>query len=492
MKTKQTLLCLYIALLLTSCSHSAPEETSAAVQTENVVQETEPVTETLLLDDVPEMQISEEVHFLMPDLGWTVRHIIAEEQTGDRVNDARYEMKVQMEERFGTTILETVTANTWGINYIRTLVNGGDDTYDACFVIDLFALEYATAGLCYKLEEIPYIDLDKAYWDQSLNQCLTIGGNRYFGFGNYDLSHYDMTYCMIFNKDYVVDLGLESPYTLVDEGRWTLDMFQSMGKTATFDVNGDGVMDTADSFGFDSMAKQVMPCFWIASGELCIDKDENDIPRLNTIGNEKLFTVVDRLYTIMWDEGIWRPADDGLNLAEPLYNAEDKISMFNNNRLLFSGESFGSLESLRDMERDFGIIPFPKYDEKQESYHSRVEGGCSLAIIPVTNQKTEYVGAVLEAMTAFGYNHIVPEYYEVALKTKNSRDSESAEMLDMVFYSRRYDLADTLWCNDIRDGIFRPMFIKNERDLASALAEKESKLVNSIEKAVSILVTEAN
>ena len=152
------------------------------------------------------------------------------------------------------------------------------------------------------------------------------------------------------------------------------------------------------------------------------------------------------------------------------------------NEMLFKVALF---TGMREAEFEFGILPYPKFTEDQDGYHSRVEGGCKIAVIPVTNKNPENAGALLEAMACYGFNEIIPNYYEIALKRKNSRDEQSAEMLDLIFSTRSYDLGDTWWCNELRDGIFKPMFRDNNRDLASEIKKKSKLIDKTITKAIS-------
>ena len=46
------------------------------------------------------------------------------------------------------------------------------------------------------------------------------------------------------------------------------------------------------------------------------------------------------------------------------------------------------------------------------------------------------IGLVLEAMAAISHYDLIPADMESSLKTKHSRDAESAEMLDMIFQNR--------------------------------------------------------
>ena len=144
--------------------------------------------------------------------------------------------------------------------------------------------------------------------------------------------------------------------------------------------------------------------------------------------------------------------------------------MFGESRVLFVDEIFYRLNELRDVEVDFGIVPYPLFDDTQAEYYSRVEAGARIGMIPITNKHPEYAGALLEAMASYGYQNLIPEYYEVALKRRTSRDSESSEMLDLIFATRRYDLGDTWWCNDLRDGLFKNMFAEDDRDLSRAVS----------------------
>ena len=105
-------------------------------------------------------------------------------------------------------------------------------------------------------------------------------------------------------------------------------------------------------------------------------------------------------------------------------------------------------------------------------------------MVPVTNKHPEYAGALLEAMSSFGYNNLIPEYYEVALKRRTSRDSESSAMLDLIFAARRYDFGDTWWCNELRDGLFKTMFADNNRNLASEIAGQEKIINKTLTKVV--------
>ena len=474
--------------LLGSCAASetgsdniSTESDASTAQTNTETVEAESDTENTA-DNVPELSFGKDMNLLMPEMSWATQNIIAEEMTGERVNDAQYNMKNAIEERFETSIIETYTSDVFSTTYVSNLVKGDDSSFDICFVLDLYAPNYIKDKMVIPCDELKYIDLSKPYWDDSLNKCVTFNNKTYFAFGAYDLSYYDLTHILTFNKTLVQNYSLDNPYELVENGKWTLDAFYKMAQATTADVDGDGTMTVDDSYGFVSSPKQVLPNFWMAAGEKSIAKDKDDLPYLNIDGNERFFGVVEKVFQMMWDGGIWYPTSEDSNFGTNV------TQQFSADRALFAGQTFYYLREFRDIETDFGIIPFPKYNEEQNGYYSRVEGGCKIAIVPITNKNPEYAGALLESMASYGYNNVIPEYYEVALKRKSSRDSESLAMLDLIFSVRQYDLGDTWWCNDLRDGMFKPMFINNKPDLSSEIAKRQKSLSKSIKRTVDAIV----
>ena len=63
-----------------------------------------------------------------------------------------------------------------------------------------------------------------------------------------------------------------------------------------------------------------------------------------------------------------------------------------------------------------------------------------LAAVPITCSDTEFVGLVMETMAYISYQTIGPATYEVALRGKAARDSESYEMMELIFRSLVFDL----------------------------------------------------
>ena len=91
---------------------------------------------------------------------------------------------------------------------------------------------------------------------------------------------------------------------------------------------------------------------------------------------------------------------------------------FMNGQGLFLTESIGKAHIMREMRDDFGILPYPKYDEAQESYQTYIcDGNTTGFSIPITAD-AEKSGMILNALNALGMSDVRPEYYDRASRAK--------------------------------------------------------------------------
>jgi len=88
--------------------------------------------------------------------------------------------------------------------------------------------------------------------------------------------------------------------------------------------------------------------------------------------------------------------------------------------------------AFREMEADFGIIPYPMLDEEQQEYETIIHNSSNSVTVPVTCRNPDEIGAVIEALCAESYRTVVEPFYETALKTKYTRDSFSAQCIDII------------------------------------------------------------
>ena len=469
-RTTSTALLLLFALLASSCGtpeNQPPAETSGD-QTSTDAPET---AESLGLPS--DLNYGDaEFTFLTRDpakMTWVYPQLDVETSTGDVLNDAIYSRNRRVEDLLKVKI-SGVEDDAYETT-VKNMILAGDDTYDIIQLNDRDGLSFAQEGLVYSISDLKYVDLDKPWWSQTLNSALSIGNKQYFAYGDYNLTTYDYTHVLVFNKDVAEKYSLGNIYDTVFEAKWTFDTYAELSKKTTHDLNGDSKMDENDIYGLISQPKHVLPCFWIGAGVESVAKNSDDIPVFDLDKNEKFRSVIEKIFGITWDDGSWCNVE-GMSTA-----------LFESGHSLFMDTSFNLVSRLRDMDSDFGIIPYPKFDESQTNYYSRVEGGM-VTIIPKTNDKLDMTGAVLEALAYESRQIVIPADYDIALKGKYARDPESIEMLDLIFAGRIYDLGDTYWCAVLRDGIFQDMFKTNNRDYSSIVAGVKPKIESEIQKTV--------
>ncbi|MCL2813695.1 MAG: hypothetical protein FWD23_03760 [Oscillospiraceae bacterium] len=407
------------------------------------------------------------------------REIYAEQENAEPVNDAVYRRNRFVEGQYNCVIKQVQTASY--ASELQKTVKAGDDVYSLYYAAVVDLTSPAANGFFHDLFAVPHLDLGAPWWDQNAVKSLSIGHRLFFGTSDLMIVDNDSTSILVFNKKLIQDHALENPYELVHNNRWTLDKLIEMTRGVAQDINGDGIMDYNDKFGFVGYRNAAFSLVhaadvWIAQ------KDKDDIPYF-TLNTEKFFAAFDRACDLMYDQGSYN-----IHHLEGKFPEIYKISaqMFMENRSLFYWILMHDIFDFRDMESDFGILPLPKYSGDQKEYYHEVNHyhGHALAI-PVSVTELERTGIILEALTAKSRYTLLPAYYDISLQRKFSRDEESKEMLDIIFSSLMYDVgAINEWGSIFFNLVM--MTMKNDRDIASKFEKYEAKALQDMQKTIDL------
>ena len=466
---KITALMILFSLLLTSCGSENPESADttpdATTPEETTVQDGDGLPDVKF--DGWELKI---LNYTEDSLTWCNTRIIVEEQTGDILDDAIYERNATLEERFNFRFAVDEDGQNEVAEKIKQNVLAGDNSYY------IYAMgEGSSSGFIpYTLDwnNIPYLKLDEAWWNPAATSVYEIAGKQTALAGNMTLSAASRAVCTVFNKRIWDELGDRSDlYELVRSGKWTVDKFLSIAKSTNKDMNGNSEWDADDIYGlmFGRGFKGYIASFLCGSGMNFTEKNENGENEFTLYKNERGLDLVTKLVDA-WSIG------NGYeyNKADSLHNATP-ANFFENGHALFSQRVPHDIYKLRAMEDDIGILPIPKYDEAQENYCSAAWGGAVWTLSKTFDlADAEKLGVILEAMSYYSYENIIPVYKEVALKTKTARDNESADMLDIIFDTIYFDFGT----NIMYDAIFVPTFLNDIFTSKSSTA-----IVSSMEKA---------
>ena len=368
--------------------------------------------------------------------------VYAEQENGEPLNDAIYKRNRTVENLLDIKI-KSVTAEadtTQLANYAKKIIQAGGDEFDALVGANWTHISLVLSRCLLNLYDIPNMDLSKSWWDQRAIDEMSYKNNKlYYICG--DINYYDKYGIGIvyFNKRIFAENGLEYPYEKAKKGAWTLDEFSKLIKNYTRDINGDGVLNENDQWGMLENTGAVYH-FLVGCGEKTVTMDSDNIPVINTI-SERHIQVVSALGELFSDKDNVLLADSGQlsHISNPWDDGIFKV--FREGRGLMLFEMVGTIPTFRDMEDDFGLLPLPKFDENQKQYHSFTSYGWATSYsIPVTNSNLERTGMILETMAGYSSDTLIPALIDVSLKSKFARDEDSAEMLEIIFETKTYDL----------------------------------------------------
>ncbi len=370
-----------------------------------------------------------------------------EESTGEIVEDAVLARNRAVEERLGVDLIYDVRTDIEGSNIdaeVSKFLLAGDGTHDL-FVGHQWGLAKLLAeGGIVPAEDLNHIELSQPWWWKEYMDELSLGGNTHYYFvGDFFLHALRFASVIVFNKELYADY-YDDANTLYEEvlaGKWTIDRMTELAKGVYIDINNDGKTDINDQLGYISWSTAACTDPFVYGTDIEFVKRTEDGGIEFTMVSDDAVTLCEKLVDFFWQPGSF----SGCTSSEELYAA------FASGKTLFLGNaSLSTVEKIRDMECDFGILPCPKFDEAQTAYRTLMYDGGFIGAVNGNSENLDLVGATLEALNAETYRSVTPVYYETALKVKYTRDDTSAQMIDMIhdslmtnfIYAYNYALSD--------------------------------------------------
>jgi hypothetical protein len=368
---------------------------------------------------------------------WGAIDIFSEAETGEPVNDAVFRRNRTVEDRYNIEISEV---RDWDLaGRARRVILADSHDYDVIMPNLNNIAGLATQGLLLDAKaDLPYLQLDQVWWDQRANSMLSMNNCLYFLIGDMTLMANDATWVIMFNKNVVEEYAFGNLYDYVKEDNWTFDTFFGYVKQVSRDLDGNGIFDENDQLGLltDSGARTILI---YNTGEMVARKNENDLPFLS-LNTERAQNAAQRVFEIISDRTISINAHTDLShISDPWTNGINR--MFQENKGLFYMISLTVMHHMRAMHSDFGILPSPKLDSSQaEYYHTVQPSTTNCMVLPVTTPDPEMASIIIEEMNYEARDTVRRAYFDITITNKTIRDEESAEMLDLIFSTRIYDL----------------------------------------------------
>lgn len=403
--------------------------------------------------------------------------MFSDEETGEVIGDAIYYRNQSVSERFGVNFeLIKSSNNNYETDGVNSIV-AGEDAYDIIVPHARAAFVYAEQGLCLDWNDnLPYVDLDKPWWDQDARKSFEINGKLFTMVGDISYQALAQTDCMLFNKNLFDKYNEEYLYQKVLDNKWTFDEFSRLALICSDDLNGDGKFEPdKDLYGYATYI-WVGPIQALTSGGGRIVSATSDGGLELTINSERNIDIYDKYFKLVDTDNCYLELnrDEGKSVL-------DRKKVFAEGRALLMDGCLNDISYLRDMKDDFGIVPWPKYDASLEKYYTNVDSGTNLFIVPITSSDPERTSIVLEALCAEGYRTVIPAYYEVALQKKYTRDDLSVQMLDIIKEGRVFDIG-YYYCGGTFGSAGYNLANSTDRNFSSYYAQNESTVKTELQK----------
>lgn len=409
---------------ITACgSVSDGDDTNAA--TDNDATETEPV----LPAGIERADYQKEFHiYTSDDMVMYQRYTFAkDEERSDAMSKALYDRELMVEEYLGVDITHELTDVFGAIRRnVQAMVMSGENTYQLVLTHPIGGVQaMVTEDILYDFNDFTYVDLSKDWWNIEANDNLEIGGKQYFAVSDYLIPDPN---CILVNLDLLEQYKLDNPYDIVREGKWTVDKMIEMMQHVTLD-NGDNVWDIKDQYGLGTPNDWYLNSFIYSSGLMLMGKNSDGEFELK-FGDERTYTMMEKM-----DELINNPSTFVYHWNNN--NFDETTLDISTGRVLFNIATVRRLYTLRDTNVNYGILPYPKLDESQDTYTNNDWSG--LMCVPKTVEDPDMVGQVISLLSYYSDTTTRPAYFDVMLGEKLSRDEDSREMLDIIFDNVVYD-----------------------------------------------------
>ena len=399
-----------------------------------------------------------------------LHEIAADEDATELVNEAVYKRNLEVEERLELEEINIMDipghyeVHADFVNTFRNSILAATGTFDIIMSQQDYMADPGNFELYTNFLKLPYVgeNLDAAYYYQDVNNTAMVNDTLYFLLGDYSLTYWESTYVLYFNKTMAENHNIGDIYGLVKDGSWTFDKMKEMAKGVWSDLNGDLWPGVEDSFGYVSEINNSTDAFAAHFDIPLTGRDENGDIVFN-VDQGKMVSILEKFIEFKQTDDVWMTM---VGSAETLdQNPVDKI--FREGRSLFYHAMLNRAQDFRGMETDFGIVPYPKWNEEQEGYYTHSQDGYSVAVVPIDVKNPELCGAAVDLLSALSNKMVIPAYYDMALRDKYARDDESGEMLDIIREGFKMDFAYYYQGAMDSGGHFRNLINQNNSNFVS-------------------------
>ncbi|MBQ9132489.1 MAG: hypothetical protein IJX62_08490 [Clostridia bacterium] len=312
----------------------------------------------------------------------------------------------------------------------------GTDVYDLVVDHGVYMLGHAAKNLLMEYEQLPYVDVEKPWWNQEVNETFrTPGGKLFVMTGDISYMSVGAAFSMFFNKDIIADVqGLDSPYEKVYADEWTFEEFESYVLATDSNLNGDGSgVVGQDKFGY-ATGKWRGPVQMFYSTDGRVLERRGDEWKFTLNSNTANKAVVD------FRDLVFQSGSAYVELVSSYTNLQ---LAFMANEVAFFDDHVNAASVFKGSGLNFGLLPWPKYNDDvgENRYCSAVDAGSSLfgVLRNTTEENAKKVSAIMESMAYLGSRDVLPFYFDTILSYQYLKDDDSIHMLQIIYENLVFD-----------------------------------------------------
>lgn len=394
--------------------------------------------------------------------------IAPDEGSTDTVNQAVYQRNRDVCDMYGLAGINAIAIDgDWDnkdnfTNKFKNSIDAQLHEFDLIMGCAAYMAEIENSKYFKDFNSMPHVRLDQEYYFQNAIDELTVNGKLKYAIGDICLTYWDRVYVLYFNKQIAEEYNLENIYQLVNDGKWTIDKCLEMASGKWVDNNYDDWPGEEDTFGYISEIPNATDAYHA----------HFNIPRTEYQNGNVVFDIDEGKMTSILEKMInFKKTNDCRMLYTSSTETVEEVGLnkiFMEGRALFYHNVLAEAQNFRSMDVDFGIVPYPMWDESQGAYYTSSALAHSVAVVPNDIRDESMTGAIFETMSYLSYQNVIPTYYDKALKYKMTRDEDSAAMLDIIRDGLIINFGDFFgWALDPADKMIRELIRHDNTNFSS-------------------------
>ena len=285
------------------------------------------------------------------------------------------------------------------------------------------------------------LNLDAEYWTRWGDTSIMKYHDKIYALGAPFACQHDEAYVLFYNKAIIEELNLESPYELYKRDEWTMSKLLEYCQAAKKDLNGDGVFDANDRYGFVCGNEFDGPfVLYMGAGGKFL-KEEEDGHFSFDLNTKDAYRLINQVKEVLdpWENAFNCLGMGNLDITKVFVNGQTMFYAYPRGR--------GFADAIYDMEDDFGIVPMPRGDKSgPDEYHCWVSHDAPQMAIGANNPDIDKTVMIVEALAYFAQEE--NEIEEGEYLANKLRDDESREVVSTV---NKYALIDYAWVGWVLD-----------------------------------------